>query len=459
MAPGARERLDEALDLAGRLLGAASPRWQRVEAICQEYVGAHPEADGGAAGGDAEGGPAGGTAGGRVGGERAGGGTGAWEPADGSLDPDGWGAATVEVSRGSAALGARDAGLADDAAPGFAAGVWDVAGGVWVGRPGDLPPGGAAPGGRELDWLEDLKARLEEETGRWSDLAAVDPVPAPDGTLADGDGDPRRLDAGLRALVAMRGRWDELVGHLSMLMQGLGLWRHIGFATFGQYCAERLGMAQRTVEQRTWLERRLQGLPELRRAMREGRVSYEKARVVAGRADEGSEGAWIERAERSTCISLLREAGAEEDAQVCALGELALRLPVRVAALLESAVRAARRVGGPVDGRWLDAGQCLERVAAHFVETWGPVLKGRSTPRRRAVDRDGGLCQVPGCSRAAAHAHHVRFRSAGGTDEAGNLVALCAAHHLNGVHRGWVRVRGRAPDALVWELGEEPAAA
>jgi len=60
---------------------------------------------------------------------------------------------------------------------------------------------------------------------------------------------------------------------------------------------------------------------------------------------------------------------------------------------------------------------------------------------------------VPGCSRAAAHAHHVRFRSAGGTDEAGNLVALCAAHHLHGVHAGYLRVRGRAPSSLVWELG------
>jgi len=26
-------------------------------------------------------------------------------------------------------------------------------------------------------------------------------------------------------------------------------------------------------------------------------------------------------------------------------------------------------------------------------------------------------------------------------------------HHLHGVHRGWVKVSGKAPDALVWELG------
>jgi hypothetical protein len=39
--PEARAKVDEALALAGRLLGAASPRWQRVEALCEEYLGAH----------------------------------------------------------------------------------------------------------------------------------------------------------------------------------------------------------------------------------------------------------------------------------------------------------------------------------------------------------------------------------------------------------------------------------
>ena len=41
-------------------------------------------------------------------------------------------------------------------------------------------------------------------------------------------------------------------------------------------------MGARTVEQRIWLERRLYALPALREAMREGRITYEKARLVAG---------------------------------------------------------------------------------------------------------------------------------------------------------------------------------
>jgi hypothetical protein len=398
ISPEARQKLDEAMALAGRLLGAASPGWQRLEAVCQEYVGAHPAP--------------------------------VEAPRDGQ-PPDICGV-------GAPASGPSGEGL------GFAAEL-DAA---------RATVAGAAPAEPEMHWLDALKVQLEVETDRWAVLGPVEPVPATEGTLEE-EAEPWRLDAELRRLVAMRARWDELVGHLARLMQGLSLWRHIGFATFGQYCEERLGMAQRTVEQRAWLERRLECLPALRQAMREGRVSYEKARVVARHADEGSEEAWIEVAERSTCIALQREAEVGADAQMSARGDLSLRLPRRVARLLEEAFEAARRVAG----RWLAPGECLLRVSEHFVETWGPALKGRATPQRRAVERDAGFCQVPGCSRAAAHAHHLRFRSAGGSDDAENLVALCAAHHLHGVHRGWVRVRGRAPDRLVWELGEAGVAA
>ena len=92
-------------------------------------------------------------------------------------------------------------------------------------------------------------------------------------------------------------------------------------------------------------------------------------------------------------------------------------------------------------------------LAEHFIETWRPLLVERSTPHRRVLARDGGFCQVPGCSRPAVHAHHVVYRSRGGGDDPANLVSLCAAHHLHGVHAGTIRVRGTAPDALVWELG------
>jgi len=60
---------------------------------------------------------------------------------------------------------------------------------------------------------------------------------------------------------------------------------------------------------------------------------------------------------------------------------------------------------------------------------------------------------VPGCtSQRNLHAHHVLFRSAGGSDDDANLTTLCAAHQQRGVHAGVIRISGRAPGGLVFEL-------
>jgi hypothetical protein len=93
-------------------------------------------------------------------------------------------------------------------------------------------------------------------------------------------------------------------------------------------------------------------------------------------------------------------------------------------------------------------GAALEAMFDHCLATWRCP-----TPREhRIFERDGSRCTVPGCtSYRNLHAHHVVFRSAGGGDEPANLTTLCAAHH-QGVHAGVIRISGRAPDALLFEL-------
>jgi hypothetical protein len=390
----ARAALEEALEVAGRLLGEGSPRWQRLEGIAEEYLGSHPAED-----------------------------------ADHEVV-----AATLATWRGESL----------EEAPGG----------------GDVAASAPEPG-----WRAAWEAALEEETGRWGYLEALEPVAAP--VLASdaeqAHVDPARLDRALRELAALRERWEGLVGHLALLARMLGLWRDMGFASFGHYCRERLGLGLRSVEQRIALERRLHDLPSLREAHRLRQLSAEQARLVARVATEETAAAWMARAAGHTCLELRRLVEGEEEAaatrwasleaaQACAPVPapelLRLRVPVRVAALLAAAFRAAQRG----DGRWLDASACLERVARHFLQVWSGLPRARSTPQRRALRRDGGRCLVPGCSRAAAHAHHIRYRSHGGGDEAANLVSLCAAHHLHGVHRGFLRIRGEAPGDLVWEL-------
>jgi len=61
---------------------------------------------------------------------------------------------------------------------------------------------------------------------------------------------------------------------------------------------------------------------------------------------------------------------------------------------------------------------------------------------------------VPACTaRASLRDHHVIYRSHGGDNARDNRVAICAAHHLNGIHRLRIRVSGVAPHDLTCEIG------
>jgi 5-methylcytosine-specific restriction endonuclease McrA len=360
--PGERARVDAALALAGDLLGATAPVWRRVEAVCEEYLGAHP----------------------------------------------------VDLAPEEAAALTRDLCLERD--------------------------------------LDALREGLEHEYRRWEALGEPERFEAPPGPPPGDLADPLALDARLLELAAMREAWDALVGHLGSIVQSTGLWRWMGFASLGHYAAERLGMSGRALEQRAALERRLWDLPALRAALRDGRLSYEKARLVAAHAGGEDAERLVALAAGLPCVALRRALESRERAQMCERRELGLALPRRVALLLRAAVRAAREAAG----RWLTHGEALAAVADHFVATWGDARPDRSTAARRALARDRGLCQVPGCSRPAVHAHHVVYRSRGGTDDAHNLVGLCGPHHLHGVHRGFVRVTGRAPDGLAWEVPAPP---
>ena len=208
-------------------------------------------------------------------------------------------------------------------------------------------------------------------------------------------------------------------------------------------------MAERTVMQRIALERALCRMPLLRRALGEKRISYEKARIIARHAEGEEVQGWIEKAETMTCVALRRAMQHEEEEQMCARGTFNLWMTVSAAEAVKAAFRAARAAAK----RWLSAVECLVAMAAHFVESWRAHLKRANTVQQRVRERDGHLCQVPGCSRAAVHAHHIIPLSQGGTDDPENLISLCAAHHLHGIHGGRIRVTGTAPDNLAWQFG------
>jgi hypothetical protein len=361
LAEDERPVVDEALEIAGKLL-PGSTRAQRIEAMAQEYLGAHP----------------------------------------------------IEAG--------------DDGA----------------GR-----AGGSFRLERERrEWREALEARLEAETDRWFFLEEAPGIPVPEAgferlwTAAE-------IDARLRELGARRRAWDGLLGYCAWAVKRSGMWRVAGYASFEHYCRERLGLSPRTVERRAALERRLWDVPALREARERG-LSYERLRVLA-RLPDREIAAWVAKAWGLTCLGLRAAVEAREEAQMRAARVLRARLPGRVAETLDAAFRAVREV----EGGLLPDGSCLVRVARHFVETWKPYVKKLRTRSRKVRERDRGRCQVPGCSRLGTHAHHVQYRSWGGGDDDANLVSLCACHHLRGIHGGWMKVWGTAPDGLVWEAGGE----
>ncbi len=233
------------------------------------------------------------------------------------------------------------------------------------------------------DDRETLEKVLEEENRQWADLTAVEPLQAPH---SDDEIDPWRIDAELKGHLEKRNRWDEVFGKVATVFKQSRAWVPLGFASFGHYCEERLGMAERTVMQRIALERALCRMPLLRRALGEKRISYEKARIIARHAEGEEVQGWIEKAEELTCVALRRAMQHKEEEQMCARGTFNVWMTVSAA-------------------------------------------------------------------EAVMHAHHIIPLSQGGTDDPENLISLCAAHHLHGIHGGHMRVKGTAPDNVAWEFG------
>jgi hypothetical protein len=282
---------------------------------------------------------------------------------------------------------------------------------------------------------------------------------------------PRRLDARLRLAVRALQRVDFQVGRMLALMADLRLYRYFGLASLRDYVRERLGFSLRKARALIAVDRRAREHPPLAEAYRDGRLSLTQALTLLPVLRAETAAAWVVRAQEVTVrrlVDLVEWAleaqgpggapGAPppaegrlvlpslDEVQMCARGvdaQVVFLGPASVVALLRAAIRAFTPPGAPV---W----QGFERLVLHARNEW------RRQPRHRdpIFERDGWRCAVPACSaRSSLQDHHVIYRSHGGDHSRENRVAICAAHHLHGIHRFRIRVTGRAPDDLTWEIG------
>ena len=302
--------------------------------------------------------------------------------------------------------------------------------------------------------------------------------------------DAFELDRRLRRAVRLEQTLDAAIAPLLRVVTCAGHEWGGDYQTLSTYAREQLGMSVGKARALLRLERAGDVCPELRDAYRSGRLSWVKAQCLLPLLLLELPGEWrpawvawaarvtVRRLELDVERALLLRAGhpfawqrckfhperaqdpiPPSERQLCApdvdceaTQQLEWRVPREVAWLFH-AVRETLRARLSSDGEAFDA--LLD--CALLAWTLRDPRAGRPGP---VMERDGYRCAVPGCtSRRSLHDHHVAFRSVGGSDALGNRVTLCAFHHLRCLHAGLLRVSGRAPDALVFELGLRSGAA
>ena len=157
-------------------------------------------------------------------------------------------------------------------------------------------------------WKAEL-ARMREE-GEVACEATIEVEPVAPETVAvvkvTWPEDAVGIDRTLREL-AKDIAWRDLeLAHLGRKCFEAAMWTKLGYASFEQYCRERIGLSASSVHGKVTLARRVGDLPEIEAAVADGQIGYESAALVARVASPSTVEAWVARANERT-VKQLRE--------------------------------------------------------------------------------------------------------------------------------------------------------
>ncbi len=329
--------------------------------------------------------------------------------------------------------------------------------------------------------------------------------------------DSFRLDARMVRCVREMQAIDAQIGSCLRIVAERRLHSFFGFRSFADYICDRLGISERKARALVMLDRQGARCPALLDAYRKGEISWVRATVILRLAEGAAGAAWVARAravtvrrlvdeaewalewmsasgaqapipppplgaslaspEWQTCASAAlgpesqtaplaesgrREDGEREERQTCARlqlvpaavadAEIVFSGPATVIAAFRATVFAFTQPG---ERAW----HGLERLLVHAIREW----ESQPDHTNPVFARDGYRCSAPICtSRRNLHSHHIEWRSHGGGDEPENLACVCLFHHgtihsaYYGIPEPRLRVSGRAPGDLSWEIGVRP---
>ncbi len=279
---------------------------------------------------------------------------------------------------------------------------------------------------------------------------------------------PRDLPHALRLLEhaqVARGSRVVLLGQAYEELAARALHHELGFTTLEAFARDGLGVPVRQLERHRRLAVDLRCLPALADAI-DGGMDLARARLVASIADEDSVAAWLTIASNTGIAELQRAV------------KLASRVgsPGVAAAVLhryQQAIEVATQLVQEQPALTTNTGAPIQ-VFVSLHAAWAPppvprhdrvhvdlpvasrwfLEQVRIEPQRgfgKVKERDHYTCRNPECGRRSlrVQAHHIAFRSLGGTDDLSNGITLCPVCHLRLVHTSRISVT-RVGDALVW---------
>jgi HNH endonuclease len=311
--------------------------------------------------------------------------------------------------------------------------------------------------------------------------------------------DNAELDEKLEQAVGENQRSETLICCFLTEIQERRAYRDFGYSTIADYARERFGFQERKTRYLVFLGRKVKSLPQLREALRSGKLGWVKATRIASVACREDESVWLDSALSLSVQELDRRIKDGTD-RMASMLHFFVSEDLRI--LWENALEIARRTAGAE----ISSTEAFEYMVAEFIATYAnggaqvekeredvapepepePIESPASSLlfpfaealpleapqkelgldvertfedcrkpfdrefRQLVLDRDEWKCSYPGCNgRRELHVHHIVFRSQGGQNAPWNCTVLCAFHHAL-LHAGQISVKGRAPHELDW---------
>ena len=171
------------------------------------------------------------------------------------------------------------------------------------------------------------------------------------------------LDLKLERIVRVHEGSERLICEYLIAMRERRGYEKFGFVDIYYYAEERFGFSPRKTRYLLQLGQNLERLPQLKKALEEGRLGWTKASRVARVATSEDEAMWLDSALSLSVRELDRKIEGERDA---AGVKVRAWLTQDQAVVFDHAVEVCRRVAGAD----IDIARCIEFMAAELIGTY-----------------------------------------------------------------------------------------